>query len=104
MTVTRDRIVSNIVDFTSLSPKEARHQVDLIIHIIKKALLRDKNMLVSGFGKFSVVRKRARRGHNPKTGKPMLFKAHNVVSFRLSRVLRKEFAYPIKKSSSRSRS
>ena len=34
-----------------------------------------------GFGTFSKVRRKARKGRNPQTGDPIKIKAHNVVKF-----------------------
>ena len=35
-----------------------------------------------GFGSFSVFKRKARKGHNPATGKPIQIKAKNVVKFK----------------------
>jgi DNA-binding protein HU-beta len=45
--------------------------------------LKKKNGKVTlvGFGTFSKVRRKARKGRNPQTGDPIKIKAHNVVKF-----------------------
>jgi DNA-binding protein HU-beta len=45
--------------------------------------LKKKNGKVTlvGFGTFSKVRRKARKGRNPQTGAPIKIKAHNVVKF-----------------------
>jgi integration host factor subunit alpha len=43
---------------------------------------------ISGFGKWTVKAKKARKGRNPKTGKEMTIDARRVVTFKSSNVLR----------------
>jgi integration host factor subunit alpha len=47
-----------------------------------------EDVLVSGFGKFSVNEKKARRGRNPSTGEDMIIEARKVVTFKCSGKLR----------------
>ncbi len=44
---------------------------ETLFELIKQSLQNGEDVLISGFGKFSVKEKRARRGTNPQTGKPM---------------------------------
>jgi integration host factor subunit alpha len=46
--------------------------------------------MVSGFGRWTVNSKKARRGRNPQTGEAMTIKARKVVTFKPSAVLRDE--------------
>jgi integration host factor subunit alpha len=46
--------------------------------------------MISGFGKWTVMKKKARKGRNPQTGKPVTISARKVVSFKPSQVLRKD--------------
>jgi DNA-binding protein HU-beta len=41
-----------------------------------------------GFGTFSKVRRKARKGRNPQTGAPIKIKATNVVKFRAGKKLK----------------
>lgn len=52
--------------------------------------LKKKNGKVTlvGFGTFSKVRRKARKGRNPQNGKPIKIKARNVVKFRPGKKLR----------------
>ena len=47
-----------------------------------------EDVLISGFGKFSVKEKQARRGRNPQTGEPMMLAPRKAVTFKSSVVLR----------------
>jgi DNA-binding protein HU-beta len=41
-----------------------------------------------GFGTFSKIRRKARKGRNPRTGEPIKIKASNVVKFKPGQKLR----------------
>ncbi|MBE9594321.1 MAG: HU family DNA-binding protein, partial [Proteobacteria bacterium] len=49
-----------------------------------------ENLLISGFGKFIVKDKAARKGRNPQTKEDLRLRARKVVVFRTSGVLRKK--------------
>jgi integration host factor subunit alpha len=55
---------------------------------MKDTLARDEELLISGFGKFSVRQKRERRGRNPQTKESLLLSARKVLVFKASGVLR----------------
>ena len=46
--------------------------------------------MISGFGKFEVKEKKARRGRNPQTGDDLMLGARRVVIFNCSGVLREK--------------
>jgi integration host factor subunit alpha len=56
--------------------------------MIKKSLESGDDVLLSGFGKFSVKTKAPRRGRNPSTGEDLTLDARRVVMFKGSGVLR----------------
>jgi len=58
------------------------------LEIIKNTLESDEDVLISGFGKFSVKQKAERRGRNPATGEDMMLAPRKVVTFRCSGKLR----------------
>ena len=69
---------------------QAREAVETILRIIKSSLENGDNVLLSGFGKFNVKNKNARRGRNPKTGESMMLEARNVITFKPSGLLREK--------------
>ncbi len=62
--------------------------VEGLIEIIKRTLESGEDVMVSGFGKFSVKDKSERKGRNPSTGEEMILKARRVVTFTTSQRLR----------------
>jgi integration host factor subunit alpha len=90
MTLTKKEIIEDILTNTGLDTKTASEGIETFIQIIKSNLARGEVVGFSGFGKFHVREKRARRGRNPKTGEEMIIAPRRVVTFSLSNVLRAE--------------
>lgn len=90
MAVTKEKIVLEIFEKTDLSRRDARHALEKLMDILKQTLAEEKDILISGFGKFMVKRKSARRGRNPQTRESLQLRARRVVVFKTSGILRKK--------------
>lgn len=88
MTLTKADIVAEVYAKGLLSKAEAAEAVERSLELIKDALAVGEEVLVSGFGKWSVRAKTERRGRNPQTGDPLTLPPRRVVTFRPSRVLK----------------
>ena len=69
---------------------QAREAVESILRIIKSSLENDEDVLLSGFGKFNVNNKSARKGRNPQTGESLMLDARRVITFKPSWKLREK--------------
>jgi nucleoid DNA-binding protein len=67
---------------------DATELVDVTFEEIMRGLAQHGTLMISGFGRFRVLDKGARRGRNPKTGEPILIAARQVVTFSASNVLK----------------
>jgi len=90
MTLTKEKITDGVYNQVGLSKGQSRGVVESLLEIIKQTLERGEDLLVSGFGKFVVKNKAARRGRNPQTKEDLRLKARRVVVFRTSGVLRRK--------------
>ncbi len=88
MALTKEKIVSSIYDQVGLSKNQSQNVVERLLEIMKQHLENGEDVLVSGFGKFVVKEKSARRGRNPQTSKELQLRARRVVIFKTSGVLR----------------
>ena len=88
MTLTKADIVAEVYAQGLLTKAEAADAVERSLDLIKEALAAGEEVLVSGFGKWSVRAKTERRGRNPQTGDPLTLPSRRVVTFRPSRVLK----------------
>jgi integration host factor subunit alpha len=64
-----------------LNKRESKDMVDAFFDGIHKALIDGRDVRISGFGNFSIRRKAARPGRNPRTGEHIPIEARNVVTF-----------------------
>lgn len=88
MTLTKAHMVAKVYAQGLLTKSEAADAVEQSLELIKEALGSQEEVLISGFGKWSVRAKSQRRGRNPQTGDPLTLPARKVVTFRPSRVLK----------------
>ena len=88
MTLTKFQIIESIQNQTGFPKKKSSDVVEFLLEIIKSTLASGEDVLVSGFGKFSVRKKNERKGRNPATGEAMMLDARKVVTFKSSGKLR----------------
>ena len=90
MALTKAHLVEIIQNELGFQKNQSIVLVEQVIEIIKRTLENGDDVLVSGFGKFCVQDKRARRGRNPETGEEKIISARRIVSFKCSRKLREK--------------
>ena len=88
--LTKEKIINDVYHQVGLSKTQSRAVVERLFEITKQTLSRGEDLLVSGFGKFVVREKKARRGRNPQTTEDLHLRARRVVVFKTSGVLRKK--------------
>ena len=69
------------LDYSALTRRRATNLVDALFEIMKKMLEKGEQVGISGFGKFQVKFKWARKGRNPQTGDSIILKSRRIVSF-----------------------
>ncbi|MBF0510180.1 MAG: HU family DNA-binding protein [Deltaproteobacteria bacterium] len=90
MTLTKADIVQILHEKFDIPQKEAVSAVEALIQIMKTTLEQGEDLLISGFGKFSVKEKRERKGRNPATGEEITLSKRKVVTFNYSSNLREK--------------
>ena len=71
-----------------ISYTEAQRIVDFILETMKKRLARGEKVLISGFGCFTVKRRKDKKGVNPQTGEPAIIRGRNSIKFKPSKYLK----------------
>ena len=71
-----------------LAYADARKIVDLILDTIKDRLASGERVLLSGFGSFTVQRRKDKKGVNPQTGQSIIIAGRNTVKFKPSKYLK----------------
>jgi integration host factor subunit alpha len=91
MTFTKPDLINQVYASNSkLSKAKARGTVETILKIMMASLENGEDVLLSGFGKFNVKAKSARKGRNPQTGEILMLEARRVVTFKPSGKLREK--------------
>lgn len=89
-TLTKAEIVESIYEKTDKNRNDVKNIVEKLLSIMKQSLKKEQALLISGFGKFEVYAKKARKGRNPQTEEAITLSPRKVVVFRLSRKFRDE--------------
>ena len=90
MALTKRGIVDRIQLELDLQVNRSAEITETLLEIIKSTLASGDDVLISGFGKFCVKRKKERKGRNPATGGQMVLKSRRVVTFKCSTRLREK--------------
>jgi DNA-binding protein HU-beta len=87
--MTKTELVEKAAIDAKISKVAAAAALNSFMASVTKAL-KKKNGRVTlvGFGTFSKIRRKARKGRNPQTGEPIKIKASNVVKFRPGKKLK----------------
>ena len=88
MTLTKDHIISSIGNRIGVTKFESTRLVESVLETIKTSLSYGEDVLISGFGKFIVRKKEARRGRNPATGEDLTLEPRRVITFKCSARMR----------------
>jgi len=89
MSLTKDDIVKALAKENGYPLNQTVDMVETLLELIKSTLASGEDVLISGFGKFCVKKKRERRGRNPATGEYLMLAPRRVVTFKCSGQLRK---------------
>jgi len=88
MGLTKIQIVESIHSQTDFTKTRSLEIVETLLEVIKSTLASGEDVMVSGFGKFSVKEKNERKGRNPATGDDMMLELRKVVTFKCSGKMR----------------
>jgi integration host factor subunit alpha len=88
MTLTKNELIERIRNENGFSKAKSTRIVETLLELMKGSLAAGDEVLVSGFGKFCVQQKAARRGRNPATGQELILPARKVVTFKCSSKLK----------------
>ena len=87
-TLTKAHIVEAVAEAIGFTRKKSIETVETLLELVKQSLASGDDVLISGFGKFSVKQKAKRKGRNPATGKDMILDPRKVVTFKWSEKLK----------------
>ena len=81
-------LIEAVAEAADISKAAATRAVDGTIDAITKALKKGESVTLVGFGTFSVRKRAARNGRNPKTGEVIKIKASKAPGFKSGKALK----------------
>jgi DNA-binding protein HU-beta len=87
--MTKAELIETVAKSTRQPKKTVERMLEMSFEQIAKSIRKDKRFWIPGFGTFTVRRRRARAGFNPRTNAPMTIPAARTVGFRPAPQLRK---------------
>jgi DNA-binding protein HU-beta len=84
----KQELIGTVAETTGLSRSDASKAVEGVFDTITAALKRGDEVRLVGFGTFTVSKRKASTGRNPRTGEPMQIKESSQPKFRAGKVLK----------------
>ena len=85
----KTEFIGAVAKNAGLTKVDAKKAVEAFIKTVEGAVKKGDKVALLGFGSFTVVKKAARKGVNPKTKKPINIPARKVVKFKAGAALAK---------------
>ncbi len=77
----KSQLIDAIAKDTGLAKADSARAIDSLVSTVAKTLKKGDDVIITGFGKFSVVKRAARKGVNPRTGESVKIKASKAPKF-----------------------
>ncbi|MGE0010577.1 MAG: HU family DNA-binding protein [Candidatus Babeliales bacterium] len=81
-------LVEQMAKSTKESKATCKRVLEAFMDVVGDAMKKNKQVVLTGFGTFSVMKRKARTGVNPATGKKMQIAAKKVPKFKPGKALR----------------
>ena len=87
--MTKAELIEKMAEDADITKVEASKALNSFMeNVIATLKKKDGKVTLVGFGTFPKIRRKARKGRNPRTGEPIKIKASNVVKFKPGKKLR----------------
>ncbi|MEW6109986.1 MAG: HU family DNA-binding protein [Nitrospirota bacterium] len=86
--MTKAELIDKIASGAGLSKADASRALDSTLDSVKAALKKGQKVTLVGFGTFSVTKRKARKGRNPKTGQVINIPAAKTPKFSSGKALK----------------
>ncbi len=77
----KSQLVDAVASDSGLSKADSSRAIESVLATVTKSLKKGEEVSITGFGKFSVVKRAARQGVNPRTGERVKIKASKAPKF-----------------------
>jgi DNA-binding protein HU-beta len=77
----KTQLIEAVAADSGLSKADSARAIESVVGPVSKTLKKGDEVVITGFGKFSVVKRAARMGVNPRTGEKVKIKASKAPKF-----------------------
>ncbi|WP_326524055.1 HU family DNA-binding protein [Sphingomonas sp.] len=84
----KQELIGQVAEASGLGKGDTAKAVEAVFDVISAALKKGDEVRLVGFGTFSVSKRKASTGRNPRTGEPMTIKASSQPKFKAGKVLK----------------
>jgi len=86
--MTKDQLVEAVANKCGCSKKQTEECLESVLDTITKNLQKGEKVVLTGFGAFVILHRKARAGVNPKTGAKIQIPAMKAPKFRAGKALK----------------
>lgn len=86
----KGELIERIAKDAKLTKVQAGDALDSVLNAVSGTLAKGGKVTLVGFGTFSVSKRKARKGRNPRSGKEITIKAKKVAKFKAGSELSKK--------------
>jgi DNA-binding protein HU-beta len=86
--VNKSELIEHIANQADISKAASGRALEALIGAVKSTLKKNNSVTLVGFGTFSVTKRAARAGRNPRTGAAIKIKAAKIPKFRPGKALK----------------
>ncbi len=84
----KEELIEKIAEKTKVSKSQAKESLNTVLDEISASLKKGKDVTLTGFGTFSVAKRKARQGINPRTQEKIKIAACKVPKFKAGKALK----------------
>jgi DNA-binding protein HU-beta len=84
----KGEFITAVAEAAEMTKADSERAVEALFNVVKKALKSGDSISLVGFGTFSVRKRAARTGRNPRTGETIKIKASKVPAFKAGKGLK----------------
>lgn len=81
-------LIANVAEMNDMSKSDVEEVLNATLETMQDALVEGEPIDLYGFGKFTSVERKARKGRNPQTGESLDIAAKNAVTFKPAKALK----------------
>ena len=86
--MTKAELIAQVAAENGLTKAMSHQVLDTLVTAVTQTLKKEGRFALAGLGVFEVTKRAKRKGRNPRTGEPVIIKAHKAVKFKVAKALK----------------